>query len=87
VLRLALFLERSDATHVDQSVVGASCVSVLRDLSARGPVLLAVDEVRSLDPPTAVVLVLAWRDARPGRRSVARGTEPGQAVSAALDRG
>ena len=56
MLRLALFLERSDATHVHQSVVAASWVSVPRDLSARGPVLLAVDDVRSLDPPTAVVL-------------------------------
>jgi DNA-binding CsgD family transcriptional regulator len=59
-LRVALLLEWPQAP-LDDRAVGVSVLSALRALSARRPVLLAVDDVQWLDAATAAVLSFAWR--------------------------
>jgi DNA-binding CsgD family transcriptional regulator len=60
-LRVALLRERPGRAPPDERAVGMGVLGVLRELAAAGPVLIAVDDVQWLDPPSAVVLGFAWR--------------------------
>ncbi|HEY3005545.1 MAG TPA: AAA family ATPase [Kribbellaceae bacterium] len=83
-----------DAGAADPRAVAVSCATLLRELAADGPVLLAVDDIQWLDPETASALafvarrlperglgmLLAWRTERRG------GAEP-ELVGAVADVG
>jgi DNA-binding CsgD family transcriptional regulator len=66
-LRVALLLERAEGMAPNERAVAAGVLSVLRALSAVRPVLLAVDDVQWLDPPSVAVLAFAWRRLREER--------------------
>lgn len=55
-------------------LVGTALLSVLRELTSKGPVLVAVDDAQWLDPPSASVLEFALRrlDDRPVRLVASR---------------
>ena len=55
-------LLRADAGRApSRRLVGTALLSILRELTSRGPVLLAVDDAQWLDPPTAAALEFAFR--------------------------
>ena len=55
-------LLRADAGRApSRRLVGTALLSILRELTSRGPVLLAVDDAQWLDPPTAAALEFALR--------------------------
>jgi predicted ATPase len=63
-LRAALLLKRAGDAPPNERAVAAGALSALRTLCAVRPVLLAVDDVQWLDPPSAAVLAFAWRRLR-----------------------
>jgi DNA-binding CsgD family transcriptional regulator/TolA-binding protein len=72
---LDVALLRADASRSPgRRLVGTALLSVLRELTSRGPVLVAVDDAQWLDPPSASVLEFALRrlDDRPIRLVVSR---------------
>jgi hypothetical protein len=50
-LRVALLLEPAGDVPVDERAVGLALGGTLRSLSARRPLLVAIDDVQWLDPP------------------------------------
>jgi AAA ATPase domain len=60
-LEVALALASDEGASVSQHVIGLAFLSVLQLLAAKQPVLLAVDDVQWLDPPSAVALQFAMR--------------------------
>ena len=55
-------LLRADAGRApSRRLVGTALLSILRELTSRGPVLLAVDDAQWLDPPSAAALEFAFR--------------------------
>jgi AAA ATPase domain len=66
-LEAALLLSEKEGPPPDQRTISTACLGVLRKLAGNGPVLVAVDDVQWLDPPTALVLEFAARrlDAEP----------------------
>src|SRR5262249_11127575 len=60
-LEVALALASDEGAGVGPHVIGLAFLSVLRLLAARQPVLVAVDDVQWLDPPSAAVLQFATR--------------------------
>src|SRR5205823_2995952 len=60
-LRVALLLEDPEDTPVDARSLDVALLSLLRELARDAPVLLAVDDVQWLDPPTASALQYALR--------------------------
>ena len=55
-------LLRADAGRApSRRLVGTALLSILRELTSRGPVLLAVDDAQWLDPPSAAALEFALR--------------------------
>jgi DNA-binding CsgD family transcriptional regulator len=66
-LRAALLLERAGGAPPNERAVAAGVLSSLRALCAVRPVLLAVDDVQWLDPPSVAVLAFAWRRLREER--------------------
>ena len=60
-LKVALLLEDPGPERVDQRAVAAGTSAVLRSLTGRGPVLVAVDDLQWLDRPSARVLEFALR--------------------------
>ena len=72
---LDVALLRADASRSPgRRLVGTALLSVLRELTSRGPVLVAVDDAQWLDPPSASVLEFALRrlDDRPVRLVASR---------------
>ncbi len=63
-LRVALLRERPRGAPPDERAVGLGLLNALRLLSARGPVLLALDDIQWLDRASAIVLAFAWRRLR-----------------------
>ena len=63
-LDVALLRERPDTGAVDPRAVGAATLAVLRAAAQGGPVLLAIDDVQWLDPPSARALSFALRRLR-----------------------
>jgi DNA-binding CsgD family transcriptional regulator len=66
-LEVALALASSDGTAVSERVIGLALLSTLHLLEAQGPVLVAVDDVQWLDPPSAAALRFAARRLADGR--------------------
>jgi DNA-binding CsgD family transcriptional regulator len=60
-LEVALLRAETDESGVDSRAVPLSVLAVLRALAETGPVILAVDDIHWLDPPSARVLEFAIR--------------------------
>ena len=60
-LAVALLLEEAKAVPPDDRAVHAAVLGVLRSLSARRPLLVAIDDVQWLDAPSAAALRFAFR--------------------------
>jgi DNA-binding CsgD family transcriptional regulator len=60
-LEMALALASDESATVSQHVVGLAVLSALQLLAANQPVLVAVDDVQWLDPPSAAALQFAAR--------------------------
>ncbi len=60
-IRAALVRESDDAGEVEAHAVARGTLGVVRALSARGPFLLAIDDVHWLDAPTTRVLLFVLR--------------------------
>src|SRR5262245_16692209 len=67
-LDVALLRAEPDGAELDVRRVGAAFLSVLAGLAGRGPIVLGVDDVQWIDPPSARVLEFALR--RVGSRPV-----------------
>ena len=63
-LRVALLLAPPGGAPLDERAVAVAVLGVLRELADAGPVLVAVDDVQWLDPPSAKVVSFAWRRLR-----------------------
>ena len=63
-LRVALLRDRPIGAPPDERAVGLGLFNALRALGARGPLVLALDDVQWLDAASAVVLAFAWRRLR-----------------------
>ena len=63
-LRVALLLASPGDAPPDERAVAVAVLGVLRELAGAGPVLVAVDDVQWLDPPSAKVASFAWRRLR-----------------------
>ena len=60
-LRIALVLEAPEVEPADTRAVAAAVLELLRRLSAETPLVLALDDVQWLDPPSAGALQFALR--------------------------
>ncbi len=60
-LKVALLRQDPGSGRVDQRAVSAGTSAVLRSLTRRGPVVVAVDDLQWLDRPSARVLEFALR--------------------------
>ena len=63
-LAVALLLEEAGSGPVDPHAVGLALLAALSDLEEAGPVLVVVDDVQWLDPPSAAALAFAARRLR-----------------------
>ena len=63
-LRVALLLAPPGQAPPDERAVAVAVLGVLRELARTGRVLVAVDDVQWLDPPSAKVVSFAWRRLR-----------------------
>ena len=63
-LRVALLLAPPGDALPDERAVAVAVLGVLRALAGASPVLVAVDDVQWLDPPSAKVVSFAWRRLR-----------------------
>jgi predicted ATPase len=86
-LAVALLLEEPEAP-LDQGAVAAAFHTLLRERSRIGPVLLVVDDIQWLDPPTTATLAFAIRRLRdePVGLLVARRSDGGGQVTFGIDR-
>ena len=60
-LEIALLLTEQDGDRPDRQAVALATLGALRVLARRGPLVVAVDDVQWLDPPTAATLAFAAR--------------------------
>ena len=60
-LRVALLRAEPEGPNPDARAVAVACLNTLRSLSAAGPVVVAVDDIQWLDPPSAQALGFAIR--------------------------
>jgi DNA-binding CsgD family transcriptional regulator/DNA polymerase III delta prime subunit len=60
-LRIALLLEEHEGAGIDGRAVSVALLRLLRELARDQPILVAVDDVQWLDPPTAAALTFALR--------------------------
>jgi len=60
-LQVALLLAEPEGEPPDQRAIGLALLNVLRTLSTRGPLLVAIDDAQWLDAPSAAVLAFALR--------------------------
>ena len=65
-LRVALLRAEPEGPNPDPRAVAVACLNTLRSLSAEGPVVVAVDDIQWLDPPSAQAL--GFVDPPPRRR-------------------
>ena len=63
-LAVALLRQQPDGSAPDQGAVAVAFLNALRGLARDGPVLVAVDDVQWLDPPSALALGFAIRRLR-----------------------
>jgi len=60
-LQVALLLAEPEGEPPDQRAIGLAVLNVLRTVSTRGPLLVAIDDAQWLDEPSAAVLAFALR--------------------------
>jgi DNA-binding CsgD family transcriptional regulator len=86
-LRAALFVGELSESSPDLDALPRAIVRLLRQLSASGPILIAIDDEQWLDPASARVLAFALSRLReePIGALIARRSEAGGALSAELD--
>jgi ATP/maltotriose-dependent transcriptional regulator MalT len=60
-LRVALLMDDPEGDAPDQRSVSVAVLTAARAIAERGPVLIAIDDARWMDPPTARVLAFAVR--------------------------
>src|SRR5919204_996574 len=60
-LAVALLLEESDGPPPDRRAIGVALLATLRTLAEERPLLLGIDDIQWIDPPTAAALVFALR--------------------------
>lgn len=60
-LRIALVLEEAEGEPADKRAVAAALLELLRRLSAETPLVVALDDIQWLDPPSAGALQFALR--------------------------
>ena len=65
---IALLREDAQSHEPDARTIGTGLVSIVRGLAATGPVVIAVDDLQWLDPPTARVLEFAFGGSSTRRR-------------------
>lgn len=91
-LRIALVLEEPSGEPPDERAIAVAALELLRRLAAETPLLLALDDVQWLDPPSAGVLGFAMRRldgervgllaaVRAGERCPLEGFEPDQRLA------
>jgi DNA-binding CsgD family transcriptional regulator len=69
-LRVALLLEEESGAAIDSRTLAVALLGLLRRLAEETPVLIAIDDVQWLDPPTAAALQFASRRLESERVSV-----------------
>src|ERR671933_1442476 len=60
-LAVALLLEEADGPTPDRRAIGVALLTTLRTLAEERPLLLGIDDVQWIDPPSAAVLAFALR--------------------------
>src|ERR671937_321183 len=60
-LAVALLLEESDGPPPDRRAIGVALLATLRTLAEERPLLLGIDDIQWIDPPTAAALAFALR--------------------------
>src|SRR5438128_7549916 len=58
-LGVALLLEQTDGPTPDRRAIGVALLATLRTLAEERPLLLAIDDIQWIDPPTAAALAFA----------------------------
>jgi DNA-binding CsgD family transcriptional regulator len=86
-LEVALLFAEPEERPPDQRAVGLATLGVIRLLAARGPVVIAIDDVQWLDAPTALVLEFTLRRLRDERvRLLLARRDQAQAAPLGLER-
>src|SRR5919199_6621951 len=60
-LAVALLLEEADGPALDRRAIGVAVLTTLRILAEERPLLLGIDDIQWIDPPTAAALAFALR--------------------------
>src|ERR671934_804783 len=60
-LAVALLLEEADGPAPDRRAIGVALLATLRTLAEERPLLLCIDDIQWIDPPTAAALAFALR--------------------------
>src|SRR5919199_6225584 len=60
-LAVALLLEETDGPTPDRRAIGVAVLTTLRILAEERPLLLGIDDIQWIDPPTAAALAFALR--------------------------
>src|SRR5919202_396755 len=60
-LAVALLLEEADGPTPDRRAIGVALLTTLRTLAEERPLLLGIDDIQWIDPPTAAALAFAVR--------------------------
>src|SRR5919202_1710294 len=60
-LRVALLLEETDGPTPDRRAIGVALLTTLRRLVEERPLLLGIDDIQWIDPPTAAAVAFALR--------------------------
>lgn len=76
-LEVALLLREPERQALDRRTVGTAVLALLAELARRQPVLVAVDDLQWLDPPSAAALAFALRRL-PGVAAVGTARTPWQ---------
>ena len=63
-LRTALLLEEAAGAAPDERAIAVAFLAAVRALATRGPLVIAIDDVQWLDPPSAEILAFAARRLR-----------------------
>ena len=86
-LRVALLRKRSIGAPPDERAIGLGLLNALRALGARGPLLVALDDLQWLDAASAIVLAFAWRRLRDEPVQLLATQRIGEPAPANLDAG
>jgi DNA-binding CsgD family transcriptional regulator len=84
-LEVALLLAEPEGEAPDSRAIGLALLDVLRALSERGPVVVALDDVQWLDPSSAAVLQIALRRLREERVRLLASLREGPGTNAPLE--